>query len=81
MCVPAPRLPLTAPNATSREAPRHARATATRAAKTYDFTWEATTPDGREKKKGEMNAVSANVVRSNLRHTGLVILVKHTESE
>ena len=45
---------------------------AIRAAKTYDFTWEATTPDGREKKKGEMNAVSANVVRSNLRHTGLV---------
>ncbi len=45
---------------------------AIRAAKTYDFTWEATTPDGREKKKGEMNAVSANVVRSNLRHTGLM---------
>ncbi len=23
------------------------------AAKTYDFTWEATTPDGREKKKAK----------------------------
>ncbi len=43
-----------------------------RPAKTYDFTWEATLPGGNEKKKGEMNAVSANVVRSNLRHTGLM---------
>ncbi|MBU2850905.1 type II secretion system F family protein [Acidithiobacillus ferrivorans] len=42
------------------------------AAKTYDFTWEASTPDGKEKKKGEMNAVSANIVRSNLRHSGLM---------
>ncbi|MHB8315720.1 MAG: type II secretion system F family protein [Acidithiobacillus ferrivorans] len=45
---------------------------AIRAAKTYDFTWEASTPDGKEKKKGEMNAVSANIVRSNLRHSGLM---------
>ena len=45
---------------------------ALREAKTYDFTWEATSPSGSEKKKGEMNAVSANIVRSNLRHTGLM---------
>ena len=45
---------------------------ALREAKTYDFTWEATVPGGVEKKKGEMNAVSANVVRANLRRMGLM---------
>ena len=41
-------------------------------AKAYDFTWEATAPGGSEKKKGEMNAVSANAVRSNLRRAGMM---------
>ena len=46
---------------------------AIREAKTYDFTWEATTSGGgNEKKKGEMNAVSANAVRSNLRRMGMM---------
>ena len=45
---------------------------AIREAKTYDFTWEATAPGGSEKKKGEMNAVSANAVRSNLRRMGMM---------
>ena len=45
---------------------------AIREARTYDFTWEATTPGGNEKKKGEMNAVSANAVRSNLRRMGMI---------
>ncbi|WP_291522579.1 type II secretion system F family protein [Acidithiobacillus sp.] len=45
---------------------------AIREAKTYDFTWEATSPGGSEKKKGEMNAVSANAVRSNLRRMGMM---------
>ncbi len=44
----------------------------TRAVKTYDFIWEATTPGGTEKKKGELNAVSANAVRASLRREGLV---------
>ncbi|MFA7496956.1 MAG: type II secretion system F family protein [Acidithiobacillus sp.] len=46
--------------------------TAIREAKTYDFTWEATLPGGKEKKKGEMNAASANVVRATLRRQGMV---------
>ncbi|MDA8378641.1 MAG: type II secretion system F family protein, partial [Planctomycetia bacterium] len=41
-------------------------------AKTYDFTWEATAPGGGEKKKGEMNAVSANAVRASLRRMGMM---------
>ncbi|TQN50487.1 Type IV pilus assembly protein TapC [Acidithiobacillus thiooxidans ATCC 19377] len=45
---------------------------AVKEAKTYDFVWEATLPGAKDKKKGEMNAASANVVRVALRRQGLV---------
>ncbi len=51
---------------------RKKKQAAAREVKTYDFVWEATTPGGTEKKKGELNAVSANAVRSSLRREGLV---------
>ncbi len=42
--------------------------------RTYDFIWEARGPEGSGRQRGEMNAASANAVRSNLRRQGLTPL-------
>ncbi|MCE5359748.1 MAG: type II secretion system F family protein [Acidithiobacillus sp.] len=43
--------------------------------KTTEFRWEAKSPDGRTRQKGEMLAPSANVVKAQLRRAGLQPIV------